>query len=148
MYIHRLGPNTISINSHTAVYAIYASSTAMDKSSAYRLGNSTGNGLFFMQRREAHNARRRLWAGGFTPQAYVYPCILHWLVYRLGFNRLETYKPLIEKRTNQLMKCITVRRDSSGVTNLVKCIQQWSFDVMVSSFSSIRVDFHLFNDNS
>jgi hypothetical protein len=67
----RTGPNTLSINSHTAIAPIYASSTAFPKSNAYTPGRMHGDSLFFMQGIEEHNTRRKIWAPAFSPSVYV-----------------------------------------------------------------------------
>ncbi|KAF7336095.1 Cytochrome P450 [Mycena venus] len=63
----RTGPNTLSINSHEAIRTIYATSTSMDKSNAYRPGRFFGGGLFFIRRKDMHAERRRIWAPAFSP---------------------------------------------------------------------------------
>lgn len=68
----RTGPNTLSINSYSAIAPIYASSTAYPKSNAYTPGRMHGDGLFFIQGIEEHNARRRLWAPAFQPNVCVH----------------------------------------------------------------------------
>ncbi|KDR69574.1 hypothetical protein GALMADRAFT_145320 [Galerina marginata CBS 339.88] len=109
----RTGPNTLTIDSHEAISPIYASAGALDKSDAYKIpGKEEGSGLFFIQSKEEHNVRRRLWAPAFTPQS------------------LERYKPVIEKRTFELKTCINSRRDKNDVVNLGEAIQHWSYDVM------------------
>ncbi|CAL1701534.1 unnamed protein product [Somion occarium] len=109
----RTGPNTLSFNSHAAVSPIYGAANAFAKSNAYIPGKIHGSGLFFIRPRDVHNARRKHWAPAFTPSALV------------------TYKPAIEKRTNQMMDCIAERREGPhGAVNLAEVIQHWSYDVM------------------
>ncbi|ETW76221.1 cytochrome P450 monooxygenase 18-like protein [Heterobasidion irregulare TC 32-1] len=106
------GPNTLSINSQAAIAPIYATAAAMDRSSAYKMGELSGSSLFFFQDREKHHERRRIWAPAFTSQA------------------IEKYMPGIEIRTHQLMECLVARRDSAGQINISQCFQHWAYDVM------------------
>lgn len=110
--IVRTGPNTLSINSQAAIAPIYATAAAMNRSSAYKMGELAGSSLFFFQDRDKHNERRRIWAPAFTSQA------------------IEKYMPAIEMRTHQLMECLVARRDSAGQINLSQCFQHWAYDVM------------------
>ncbi|KAH8093149.1 cytochrome P450 [Cristinia sonorae] len=109
----RTGPNTISFNSYAAITPIYGSSNAFSKSPAYKPGKIHGAGLFFIQPRDEHNVRRKHWAPAFTPTA------------------VAGYKPVVEKRTNQLMECMVERRKGpQGTINLSEVIQHWSYDLM------------------
>ncbi|KAJ7431550.1 cytochrome P450 [Mycena galericulata] len=110
----RTGPNTLSINSYSAIAPIYASSTAYPKSNAYTPGRMHGDGLFFIQGIEEHNARRRIWAPAFQPRV------------------LAGWKDLIEKRVWDLLACIQRRGEGvrNGTINLSDAIQHWSYDVM------------------
>ncbi|KAI0319094.1 cytochrome P450 [Amylostereum chailletii] len=109
----RTGTKTLSINSHAAVAPIYANANAFDKSDTYELpGRSTGNSIFFMTGRVDHGIRRKHWAGGFTS------------------HTLAHYKPMLDKRTVQLMECIGQRRNAQGVLDIGECVQHWSYDVM------------------
>ncbi|TFK45973.1 cytochrome P450 [Heliocybe sulcata] len=110
--IVRTGPGTISVNSHAAVGRLYADALAMDKSSAYMAKTVGKGGLFFMQSREKHRERRKIWSNAFTPRM------------------LKLYKTAVERRTMQLVATIRRRKDSQGVVNLLECIQHWSYDVM------------------
>lgn len=110
---HMLGPNTLSINSHTAIGPVYSSAQAFSKSQAYIPGKFHGDGLFFIRPRDVHNTRRKHWAPAFTPAS------------------VAKYKPIIEKRTNQLMGIIGKRKSGPyGSVDLSEAIQHWSFDVM------------------
>ncbi|OCH95943.1 cytochrome P450 [Obba rivulosa] len=109
----RTGPNTLSFNSHAAVTPVYACANAFSKGEAYVPGKIDGSGLFFIQSKGEHNARRRHWASAFTPAA------------------IANYKPVVEKRTNQLMDCILERREGTyGAVDLSEAIQHWSYDTM------------------
>lgn len=61
-----LGPNTLSINSHAAVAPIYSGALAMDKSTAYDIPGLAGRSIFFMQTKEEHGPRRRIWTPAFS----------------------------------------------------------------------------------
>lgn len=65
------GPNTISINLHEAILPVYGTASAWNKTDAYHLGGLAGAGLFFIQDRDEHNARRKYWAPAFTNEAWV-----------------------------------------------------------------------------
>ncbi len=65
------GPNTISINLHEAILPVYSTASAWNKTDAYHLGGLAGAGLFFIQDREEHNARKKYWAPAFTNEAWV-----------------------------------------------------------------------------
>ncbi|KAL0952490.1 hypothetical protein HGRIS_006753 [Hohenbuehelia grisea] len=110
--IVRTGPNTISINSLAAVGPIYAAANALDKSSAYQIRQGAGRGLFFMQSRVEHNARRRIWADAFS------------------VNAIQGYRPALEKRTTELLECIEERRSADGVIDFLDCARHWAYDVM------------------
>ncbi|KAJ7485014.1 cytochrome P450 [Mycena galericulata] len=73
-----------------------------------------GDGLFFIQGIEEHNARRRLWAPAFMP------------------NVVAGWKVLVEKRVWDLLRCIQRRGEGvpNGTVNLSDAIQHWSYDVM------------------
>lgn len=109
----RTGPNTLSINSAKAVTALYSSSNAFNKSKAYIPGKVHGEGLFFIQDRDVHSVRRKIWAPGFTPSA------------------IASYKPAIEKRVNQMLETLWKRRAGQyGTVDFTELIQHWSYDVM------------------
>ncbi|OCH88354.1 cytochrome P450 [Obba rivulosa] len=107
----RTGPNTLSFNSHAAVSPIYSSAVAFNKSNAYIPGKMHGTGLFFIQDRDEHSVRRRHWAPAFKPAA------------------VASYKPVIERRVNQMVDCIAERQTSEGVS-LSDVFAHWSYDVM------------------
>lgn len=103
----------MSFNSYAAIGPIYSSSNAFSKSKAYVPGKINGDGLFFIQPRDVHGVRRKHWAPAFTAS-----CI-------------ASYKPIVEKRTNQLMAVIAQRTGGPhGSVNLSEAIQHWSYDVM------------------
>lgn len=109
----RTGPNTLSINSATAVSALYGSSNAFNKSDAYTPGNMHGVSLFFIRDRETHTIRRKRWAPAFTPSA------------------VESYAPVIERKLGQMLEVLWKRCSNSGYAiNLTEIVHQWSFDVM------------------
>ena len=49
----------------------------------------------------------------------------------MRIDRLEHYKPMLDKRTAQLADCVGRRSDAQGLVDLGECIQHWSYDVMV-----------------
>ncbi|KAJ4466294.1 cytochrome P450, partial [Lentinula aciculospora] len=109
----RTGPNTLSINSYAAVSAIYSSASAMDKSSAYDFGGMAGLGLFFTKEKKSHSQRRRQWARAFTKES------------------VNSYQPVLMRRTMELMDCIMSRKDSfSFIVNISECINHWTYDIM------------------
>ncbi|EMD40439.1 hypothetical protein CERSUDRAFT_91160 [Gelatoporia subvermispora B] len=109
----RTGPNTLSFNSHAAVNPVYACANAFSKGDAYVPGKIDGSGLFFIQSKDEHNARRRHWAPAFTP------------------STIASFKPVVEKRTDQLMECVLERREGPhGAIDLSEIIQHWSYDTM------------------
>lgn len=107
------GPNTLSFNSHAAVSPIYSSAQALNKSNAYIPGHMHGSGLFFIQDRDEHSVRRRHWAPAFKPGA------------------VQSYKPGIEKRVNEMMETIERRQKPVGWVSLSDMFAHWSYDVMV-----------------
>ncbi|KAK0495008.1 cytochrome P450, partial [Armillaria luteobubalina] len=110
----RTGPNTVSIYSSQPIAIIYSTASAWNKSTAYSL-SGPGYGLFFIQDREMHNARRRhFWAPAFTEQA------------------LSGYEPMLERRTENLLKALMIRQKNSrsnGCVDMSLALQQWSHDV-------------------
>ena len=125
----RTGPNTLSINSSKAVSPIYSASNAFDKSRAYNLSQLHGTGLFFTQNREVHNIRRKIWAPAFTQ------------------NAVTNYKPIIEKRVNQMLETLWKRRVGADATvNFTELIRHWSYDIMgeLSYGHSNRIVSHCF----
>jgi hypothetical protein len=126
----RTGPNTLSINSYTAIAPIYASSTAFPKSKAYTPGRMHNDGLFFIQGIKEHNERRKIWAAAFSPSVYV-QLLQNSLVMFNGSFSVSGWKPLIEKRTMELLSCMDVR-SSRGIKNLdlSEALTHWSYDVM------------------
>ncbi|EMD30614.1 hypothetical protein CERSUDRAFT_145879, partial [Gelatoporia subvermispora B] len=108
----RTGPNTLSFNSRAAVSPIYSSAQALNKSSAYIPGHMHGTGLFFIQDRDEHSVRRRHWAAAFKPGA------------------VQSYKPGIEKRVNEMMDTIASRQKPVGWVALSDVFAHWSYDVM------------------
>jgi hypothetical protein len=46
-------------------------------------------------------------------------------------NSLQNYKHALEKRTSELMDCLSARRNAEGVINLSDCLEYWSYDFMV-----------------
>ncbi|EMD41365.1 hypothetical protein CERSUDRAFT_89930 [Gelatoporia subvermispora B] len=107
----RTGPNTLSFNSQVAVSPIYSSAQAFNKSNAYIPGKMPGTGLFFIQDRDEHSIRKRHWAPAFKPGA------------------VASYKPVIDRRVNQMVNCIVERQTSEGVS-LSDVFAHWSYDVM------------------
>ncbi|KAF7360803.1 Cytochrome P450 [Mycena venus] len=106
----RTGPNTLSINSHEAIRTIYATSTSMDKSNAYRPGRFFGGGLFFIRRKDMHAERRRIWAPAFSPSS------------------LNTASMTISRRSRQLAAHLT--KLETQTIDLSSYIRRWSYDVM------------------
>jgi hypothetical protein len=132
----RTGPNTLSINSHTAIAPLYASSTAFPKSNAYTPGRMHGDGLFFLQGHEEHNARRKIWAPAFSPNMYVFNFTRAFFEFQDGLNLIQMisvsgWKPVIEKRVLELLACMDTR-SCHGIKTLdfSDAIMHWSYDVM------------------
>ncbi|KAJ3924756.1 MAG: cytochrome P450, partial [Lentinula lateritia] len=106
-------PNTLSINSHSAVPIIYSSASAMDKSTAYDFGGMEGRGLFFTKEKFSHSHRRRQWARGFNKES------------------LNFYQSIVKRRTMELMSSMMSRKDSfSSVVDMSECIDHWAYDIM------------------
>ncbi|KAJ7748818.1 cytochrome P450 [Mycena maculata] len=111
--IVRIGPNSLSINSRSAVAPIYSSAKCLDRSSAYRFQPLPGDGLFFVLDRDTHHARRSIWAKAFTTA------------------NLDSFQPILNQRTTQLAECLQRRSSTNkGFTDLSRCIEDWSFDFM------------------
>jgi len=109
----RTGPNTLSINTHSAINPLYASANAMEKSLAYRPGRLHGDGLFFQTRHFEHTERRRLIAGAFSP------------------SNISGWTSTVEKRTQEFLNCISDRiKGRSGTLELSEAIRHWSYDIM------------------
>ncbi|EIN11080.1 cytochrome P450 [Punctularia strigosozonata HHB-11173 SS5] len=109
--IVRIGPNSLSINSRSAIGPVYASAHCMDRSSAYSLHVLPGNGLFFMLERESHNSRRNQWAPAFS-----------------NIN-LGKYEKILDDRVIELTQCIG-QRLKGRIVNIAECIEHWSYDFM------------------
>ncbi|KAJ7102698.1 cytochrome P450 [Mycena epipterygia] len=109
----RIGPNSLSINSRSAVAPIYASAKCLDRSSAYRVETLPGDGLFFVTDRDTHHARRNIWAKAFTT------------------GNLDCFQPILNQRTVELAECMDRRsRKNNGLIDLSRGIEDWSFDFM------------------
>ncbi|KAK0459244.1 cytochrome P450 [Desarmillaria tabescens] len=110
----RTGPNTVSIYSSQPIAMIYSTASAWNKSAAYNL-SGPGYGLFFIEDKETHNVRQRhFWAPAFTAEA------------------LSDYEPMLERRTENLLKALTTRQQNSRLKRCVDmslALQQWSHDV-------------------
>lgn len=108
----RIGPNTISINLHEAILPVYSTASAWNKTDAYHLGGLAGAGLFFIQDREEHNARKKYWAPAFTNEA------------------LASYESMIERRTNDFILALsTHRKERKGVVDVTLFLQYWAHDI-------------------
>ncbi|KAI0788198.1 cytochrome P450 [Fomes fomentarius] len=108
----RIGPNTLSINSPSAV-SIYQT---MQKSEAYRCPDrSKVTMLFFkMDDEKSHRERKKIWASLFSLS-----------------EQMQLMAPL-ERRTWQLMRCLE-RRQSQSVDMTVDmgtAIAHWAYDFM------------------
>ncbi|KAF7360800.1 Cytochrome P450 [Mycena venus] len=109
----RIGPNSLSINSRSAVPPIYASAKCLDRSAAYRVETVPGDGLFFVLDRDTHHARRSIWAKAFTTA------------------NLDHFQPILSQRTVELAECMQRRsQENKGLVDLSRCIEDWSFDFM------------------
>ncbi|KAI0037701.1 cytochrome P450 [Auriscalpium vulgare] len=110
----RIGPNTLSINSPSAM-SIYASSNSIKSDSYLTPGHVPNISLYFKQPTEKlHSARRRVWESLFSAA---------------GVAQLY---PVLEKRTWELMHCLERRQSLSdtGTLNLTECFYHWSYDLM------------------
>ncbi|KAI0046870.1 cytochrome P450 [Auriscalpium vulgare] len=110
----RIGPNTLSINSPSAM-SLYSSSTSIKSDSYLTPGHVPGVSLFFKQPTEKlHSARRRVWESLFSAA---------------GVAQLY---PVLENRTWELMHCLERRQSLSdtGTLNLTECFYHWSYDLM------------------
>ncbi|KIK60067.1 hypothetical protein GYMLUDRAFT_618578 [Collybiopsis luxurians FD-317 M1] len=109
----RTGPNTLSINTHSAIKPLYAASNAMEKSLAYRIGRQHSDGLFFQTGLQEHNERRRLLAGAYSPAT------------------LTGWMPVLERRTREYLSCLSARAQGPhGTIELSETTRDWSYDVM------------------
>lgn len=111
--IVRTAPNTLSVNTHSAVSTIYSSATSWNKSEAYRPGRIRDGSLFFIRDRTRHNNRRRVWGGAFSIKA------------------LNNANSLMKRRTQQLLNVLTQRSEAEGTQDMVKHIRHSTFDLMV-----------------
>lgn len=134
----------MSINSASAIplYAI------MEKSETYRRHmRSPGFELFFKPEVPAlHRERRRVWAGLFTANGYLYHIIHHaheCQRERSYFHSLSQLMPNLERRTMELMQYIERRQSQSahGVVDIKEVFSHWAFDYTVRitpTLSSVR----------
>ncbi|KAJ7679340.1 cytochrome P450 [Mycena polygramma] len=106
----RIGPNTLSINSHEAIGPIYSSANCMNKSNSYRPGRVFDGGLFFIREKDIHDARRRIWAPAFSPSS------------------LSSASITASRRTGELVNHLA-QSDGSTI-NLSDFLRRWSYDVM------------------
>ncbi|KAI1783613.1 cytochrome P450 [Ganoderma leucocontextum] len=109
----RIGPNTLSINSPSAI-PLYLNA---EKSDMYQApGHQVEfTSLFFKQDGvDAHRARRRLWSAMFVPDG------------------LADLTPLLERRTVQLLKTMERRQSETraGFLDLYETMYHWSYDFM------------------
>ncbi|KAI1785123.1 cytochrome P450 [Ganoderma leucocontextum] len=106
----RIGPNTLSINSSSAV-PIYV---CAEKSEMYRLpGHFDAAGLFFKQDKpDVHRARRRIWSPMFAP------------------GGIAPLVPQLERRTVQLLKTLEQRQSETkdGFVEMSEPMYHWAHD--------------------
>ncbi|KAJ6617332.1 hypothetical protein B0H10DRAFT_1797598, partial [Mycena sp. CBHHK59/15] len=107
----RIGPNTLSINSRSAVAPIYASAKCLDRSTACHVPVLPGDGLFFVVDRDIHRTRPAIWAKTFTTA------------------NLDFFQPILNQRTEELAECMK-RRTQPGRLDFSRCIEDWSYDFM------------------
>ncbi|KAJ6517974.1 cytochrome P450 [Mycena vitilis] len=106
----RIGPNTLSINSHEAIGPIYSSANCMNKSHSYRPGRVFDGGLFFIREKNIHDVRRRIWAPAFSPSG------------------VSSASIIASRRSGELVNHLA-QSDGSTV-NLSDFLRRWSYDVM------------------
>jgi hypothetical protein len=112
----------------------------MAKDESYsKPGHVPGVALFFKQDKEDHSKRKRIWANAFTRSSYA-RSFRKW-DQEFIITRVNNFFPPLERRTTQLVNCISHRTGSEGVVDLGVCIQHWSYDFMVRfpSFSGFCV---------
>lgn len=132
--IIRTGPNTLSAASMSAFTTIYASSSAMPKSTAYAelRGGLKGIGMFTMRTKEEHALRRRTWTAAFSNQAYVNFCKSNQYTPNFfGGERMDKYQPGLERRTTQFLAILPLHADANGVISLSTYTLFWAFDLLV-----------------
>lgn len=113
--IVRVGHNTLSINSLSALNPLYGPTLSMEKSELYRLpGHQDVMCLFYKQDLHLHNERKRVWMKGLSAAA------------------TKNYIPCIERRTWELASYIERRQTESkeGAASLSECFSHWAYDLM------------------
>ncbi|EGO02738.1 hypothetical protein SERLA73DRAFT_176085 [Serpula lacrymans var. lacrymans S7.3] len=106
----RIGPNKLSILSHSIQHQVYKSSRSLDKSLSCPVPDDDIQGLFFQTSREAHGIGRSIWAPAFSQ------------------NMMDQYCHVSENSIAQLIDCIERRKDDRNVIDLGTALQHWSFD--------------------
>ncbi|KAE9387276.1 cytochrome P450 [Gymnopus androsaceus JB14] len=114
----RIGPNTVSFTSLSAITKIYGSSQALEKTSAYDLHLIKGEGLFFIKEKASHIPRRRIWNRSFSKEA------------------LEQYQHPIASQVENLVYWLVERTKTNGSIDLVKILPQYAYDSTNSVFFS------------
>ncbi|EIW53384.1 cytochrome P450 [Trametes versicolor FP-101664 SS1] len=107
--IVRTGPNSISINSKSAVYRIHKSAQCFNKTDAYDL-HLKGEGVFFIKERDRHALRRRPWNRAMSHEA------------------IQEYIEPLFRTTQALVDRLTGDTQAKGSVDFVRCVTQWSFD--------------------
>lgn len=114
----RIGPNTISINTLSAVKMYYSGGIKghLEKADSYNTpGHKRALSLFFKHPRELHKERKAIWSAAFTGSA------------------VNHFFPPLEKRTWELMACLE-RRQGPGkdaYVDLATAFTHWAYDFMV-----------------
>lgn len=49
-------------------------------------------------------------------------------------ERLENHRNVVEKRADELVECMLLRRNEDGAIDMAECIHHWTCDVMVSNW--------------
>lgn len=120
----RIGPDTISINTLSAVKMYYSGGIKghLDKSDSYVTpGHNSALALFFKNPRDQHKERKAIWSAAFTGTA------------------VNHFFPPLERRTWELMACLE-RRQGPGkdaLVDLATTMTHWAYDFMVRALPSV-----------
>lgn len=111
----RIGPDTMSINTFSAIKMYNSTQKLLEKSESYNTpGHMDRMALFFKQPRDLQKQRKAIWLTAFTPTA------------------VSAFYPPLEKRTWELLACLERRQapGKDGVVDLATALTHWAYDVM------------------
>ncbi|KAJ7226932.1 cytochrome P450 [Mycena pura] len=114
----RIGPSSLTFKSLSAIRKIYGSSQALNKSSAYDFAPIEGDGIFKMQDKDTHTARRRIWNRAFTEHAIS-----------------EYYAPLV-LTTQRLIRTLLRGTREAGAVDLTEIFPRYTYDAINAIFFS------------